>query len=544
MDKQDRVIIYQMGKVGSTTLLRSLKHLNLEHPVDQIHVLSERGLNELTQQLHQKNAPLTPKLEKGLEIRKYIDTSNQPKLKVITGVREPISQFISAFFQNLKARHPQFLDETGKANVDEICTHLHDTITQDKKLKRLSSLNWFDKEFKSALGIDIYQSDFDLIQGYGKIKKEEIEVLILRLESSDVWSSVITSFLDLPQPLKLRDKNKSNKKDYAEEYKEVLSKLKFDQSVLKEIYTSKYCQYFYPPEMIEEFIQKWSKDEAVIDEPSVTEESQENEDKQVEIPLKTGESIHITMPQPAAVPSFFAFGMHKSGSVMLMSIIRDICSHLEIPLIEFEKFLYKKGIEREAVSPNLSHAFPKQGYCFSSFRVFPSYLESVDVTGLKKILLIRDPRDMIVSSYFSIKKSHPIAPGDRGEKLDQKRKALLDTEIDDFALTQAKVIHPRMKLFQEKMSTDPNWKLFRYEDIIFNKYQWVKDILAFLEFELEDETIKAIAEKYDIVPGKENESVHIRQVTPGDHKRKLQPETIEKLNQEFDLILKEHRYVE
>ncbi len=43
-----------------------------------------------------------------------------------------------------------------------------------------------------------------------------------------------------------------------------------------------------------------------------------------------------------------------------------------------------------------------------------------------------------------------------------------------------------------------------------------------------------IADKNDVVPRSENEAKHIRQVTPGDGMRKLQPETIEKLNELFE----------
>ncbi|MGB3534817.1 MAG: sulfotransferase domain-containing protein [Microcoleaceae cyanobacterium] len=266
-------------------------------------------------------------------------------------------------------------------------------------------------------------------------------------------------------------------------------------------------------------------------------------EKKLEILLKNGKSIQLELPLPADIPSFFVFGMHKSGSVMLMSIIREICSHVNIPVIEFENFLSRQGIESSLVPDNTLNIFVQEGYGFAGFRMFPDYLQLVNTTGLKKILLIRDPRDILVSWYFSLKKSHTIPPGKRGEKILIKRKELLETPIDQFALGQAKVILSRMNVFKDKMSEDPEWKLFRYEDIIFDKYQWVKDILAFLEFELEEDVIREIAEKHDIVPNKENESVHIRQVIPGDHKRKLQQSTIEKLDREFYLILRDYGYV-
>ena len=53
---------------------------------------------------------------------------------------------------------------------------------------------------------------------------------------------------------------------------------------------------------------------------------------------------------------------------------------------------------------------------------------------------------------------------------------------------------------------------------------------------------KLIAESNDSVNTKENKMKHKRQVTPGDHRRKLKPETIAKLNTDLADILTRYGY--
>ena len=73
-------------------------------------------------------------------------------------------------------------------------------------------------------------------------------------------------------------------------------------------------------------------------------------------------------------------------------------------------------------------------------------------------------------------------------------------------------------------------RIYRYEDVIFKKREWLADMCAWFGWNVSEKKINAIADKNDILPKAENEAQHIRQATPGDHKRKLRPETIEQLS--------------
>lgn len=252
------------------------------------------------------------------------------------------------------------------------------------------------------------------------------------------------------------------------------------------------------------------------------------------------QEITLEVPPPSSVPSFFVFALYKSGSLMLDHILEDICSHLQIPLISVAKAAFSQGVDEELLSKDVCKLFVEVGYGFYGSRHLPSYLNGFDLSQFKKILLIRDPRDILVSHYFSIKKSHLIPSGKLGGEMAKNREKLQDTDVNEYAIEKAPVFGNIMRRFGEIEGS--LFQLFRYEDVVFNKRQWVQDILDFLNFKLEDNKIQEIVSKYDVFPDQENPSAHIRQVTPGDYKRKLNPETIEFLNQHLKDVLVKYGY--
>lgn len=255
---------------------------------------------------------------------------------------------------------------------------------------------------------------------------------------------------------------------------------------------------------------------------------------------KDNQKVLIEIGKPADVASFFVFALPKTGSVLQDRIFEDICSELNIPLVSIAKSAFNQGIEEGNFKAGICRLFVKRGYGFYGFRYLPAYLTNFDLKDYKKIILVRDPRDILVSHYFSMKNSHAIPQGEMGERLLKHRATIQDSNIDEYVLEKAQTF---LNLFQSYNKIENNLlKVFRYEDIVFNKSQWIRDILDFLEFELAPTTIESIATKHDVFPQVEKPNSHIRKVTPGDYKEKLEPDTIERLNRIFQRILVKYNY--
>ncbi len=262
-----------------------------------------------------------------------------------------------------------------------------------------------------------------------------------------------------------------------------------------------------------------------------------------EATLKTpmGET-KIAIPNPGDFKSFYLFAMHKSGSTLLNRMVNSALILAEIPQIAISEAAFEAGLPENNILNPEEIVFAR-GYCYRGFRVFPGYLRRFDLSGKKKVLLVRDPRDMVVSYYFSMAESHVIPQGGviRDEML-ARRAVVQRSQLEDFCMEYADYFKREFHSYHHIISS--NIRIYRYEDIIFDKANWLRDMLAYFEVPMTAMDIERIAAENDIRPERERPSEHIRQVTPGNFRKHLAASAIKQLNAEFGVILTEYNYPE
>jgi hypothetical protein len=135
-----------------------------------------------------------------------------------------------------------------------------------------------------------------------------------------------------------------------------------------------------------------------------------------ELVVEGGRRFRPTYPHlPASDrPGMFVLGMKKCGSSLFNTIVQQLCAangvgYLSLPDQAFEQNFH---VVQLGTSPYFSSPF-RDGWVYGGFRQLPDILSSLEFfKARRKLLLVRDPRDALVSDYFSVAYSHSLPPAD------------------------------------------------------------------------------------------------------------------------------------
>jgi hypothetical protein len=244
-------------------------------------------------------------------------------------------------------------------------------------------------------------------------------------------------------------------------------------------------------------------------------------------------------PTTSGDPSVLAFSLAKAGSSLMFDILQALSREAGLRYFSAEDTLFADNVSANRRAVDIGPVFPSAGYCFGGFRHFPAY--PIPILNASKVaFLVRDPRDMIVSLYFSMTRSH-VLPGTNDMEgahndLLEARRNLSTQSIDDFARTSAPIQYTRM--FEGYIAQGFLWRsnvaTYRYEDVIFNKEAWIDDLCDWYGWDVPQEQRQAIARRFDVRPESERPDEHVRQVTPGNYRKHLSENTIRVMNGTFE----------
>ncbi len=252
-----------------------------------------------------------------------------------------------------------------------------------------------------------------------------------------------------------------------------------------------------------------------------------------------GTPFNVVLPELQSTElSSYLFAFHKSGSTLMDNMVQKYCKSFGIPTFSLFNGAFDNGVPTNEIAADALACFSRQGMIYLGFRHYPGF--DLDLSGLRTVLLVRDPRDMLISMYYSVAKSHVIP---KNHPLFQhNRDAAASIDIDTFVLQKAGIYLHNFQLYQQKLPTEL-LTTYRYEDVIYEKCAWLKDIVEKLDLPVDSKLIRKTAQKFDIFPESEDQEKHIRQVHPGNYKSKLKPETIAELNIKLQEFLQYYNYV-
>ena len=200
----------------------------------------------------------------------------------------------------------------------------------------------------------------------------------------------------------------------------------------------------------------------------------------------------------------------------------------------------------------------KKRGCFGPIRFF---VPSQAMAAASVILHLRDPRDVLTSMFYSYCYMHAgEIEADTGY-----RKEVAEAGIDRFVLDMVTepfydyrgdygigsrykqhvgTVLDRYEHYLNELLGRPNTVVVSYEEMVLAFPTWLEKIVSAFDLPNPDETRAVVSARHanSVAAGEEDVWSHKRKVTPGDHREKLQAETIRQLDKIFAPILERLGY--
>ena len=259
------VVVHQMSKVGSQTVVASLHEALPDHAIYHTHFISDQGLGWLEGFVRERwgSVHIPQHLWHGQFVRENLCGEDAPeRLRIVTLVRDPVARNISEFFQELDVHlaypYQQKLAEKGIDGVtDDLESMLLHKLNEEVDWKQPYA--WFDPEIRDVLGIDLFAADFDVSAGYGIVSQGNTDVLLIKLESlTECAEQAFDEFLGI-RGFRLVSHNVATRKYYSEAYRNIQNRLQIPADLLELCYASGHVRHFYSDTEIANFIDRWRK---------------------------------------------------------------------------------------------------------------------------------------------------------------------------------------------------------------------------------------------------------------------------------------------
>lgn len=235
------------------------------------------------------------------------------------------------------------------------------------------------------------------------------------------------------------------------------------------------------------------------------------------------------------------FTIHKAASVFAGSVLRRMAKLSGYKCIHYEACSFAGGelpYRYDLLGDWSEKIYPPKGYFFGPFREYHNALPWLHNGSI--ILHLRDPRDVLVSLYYSLRYSHSIPNANKNVALNMRstREAISLIDINEFVLEEAPRIKKVYSNYLEGFANLNSLWISKYEEMIGDFTGWLVKACRFLEVENPAKMVE-ILKGMQSVEVSENKNNHKRQVTPGDHLRKLNSDTICKLDMALkDVLIK------
>jgi hypothetical protein len=244
--------------------------------------------------------------------------------------------------------------------------------------------------------------------------------------------------------------------------------------------------------------------------------------------------------------SVLFFTVHKCASTLMPKILGYLNRrHLGLALADLEAYVAAFHEQRAPalLAERRDSVFRREGLLYVPLRrLYPVPA----IEHYRTVLMLRDPRDVLVSHYFSMAYSHALPPTDgRRARFQTARRRFQTMSVDAYCLERVGLWLECYLAYRDGLLGRPGVHLLRYEDMIRAPDRWLDQLAAAFGIMLDaaDRAALTAIGGFDETAA-DDKFQHIRKKQPGDHREKLTPATIAALNDRLAPVLHAFGYGE
>lgn len=242
--------------------------------------------------------------------------------------------------------------------------------------------------------------------------------------------------------------------------------------------------------------------------------------------------------------SVLFFTTHKCASTFVTALLDELADQSDYETLNHEAAYWELGDQVDEsnmhicdfLTQNYDALFRKHGEIYGPLRF------AVDFPGrknFKHIFFFRDPRDVLVSMYYSFGFTHPEPINSEVRQRFLKDRAEIQAQgIDDFVLSRAAGnLIPIFQGFRELAETAPGALFLTYDEFSQHTDVFLRKVTDYLEIDLSEESIEKLSNFASPIQKGAPKLEHKRSGKSGQWKNELKPETADELNRILAPIL-------
>lgn len=262
-------------------------------------------------------------------------------------------------------------------------------------------------------------------------------------------------------------------------------------------------------------------------------------------------------PRQAIIDAFTAselpdsvifFTTHKCASTYVSKVIQVLCEQSSYDAVNYASEIWRMGDSIDIESPyemfltrSYDRLFFRKGVIYAPQR---RYLDFPGRTYFKHIFFLRDPRDVLVSAYYSFGYSHGRPENAKHKKKAQARRAAIKNKsIDEFAIEEARNwVVPLYESYAELRETSASHLFLSYDFYIEDPSSFITEICDYLAIDIDMSEKKKLIDLASPIQENLQPERHQRSGRSRQFLSELKGETIDELNEILENVLLHWRF--